>query len=367
MDFAHSDERQMLVATLDRYFRDNHSIEIRDAITNGDWSLSAKLWRELSDLGIVGALFEQEEGGFGGTAFDIAAIFEQIGRALVALPFLPTLLAGRVLVRAGGEKTLIGRVIAGDAVITLAHQEPQSRYSLTSIAARAVPDGAAFAITGCKAVVPFVEIADQIIVSARIDGTSDETGIALFIIERESAGVLVQGYPLFDGGRAGEIRLDAAPARIIALGGYAIIEEAIASGITALAWEAVGIMDFVKANTLDYLRTRQQFGAPIGKFQALQHRMATIALEIEQARSAAINAAAALGKVRAFRERAASAAKYTIGRVGSLVAEEAVQMHGGIGMTWELPLSHYAKRLTMVDHQLGDEDHHLERYTALSR
>ena len=163
--------------------------------------------------------------------------------------------------------------------------------------------------------------------------------------------------------------LNGASAALLGKAGGAgpVVEEAIAAGLVGLCWEAVAIMDALKDQTLDYLRTRKQFGIPIGKFQALQHRMATLALEIEQARSSAINAAARFHEGRIARERAVSAAKFTIGRVGTLAAEECIQMHGGIGMTWELPLSHYAKRLVMIGHQLGDEDDHLDRFIALGR
>jgi hypothetical protein len=172
---------------------------------------------------------------------------------------------------------------------------------------------------------------------------------------------------MIDGGRGGDVIFDGAAARLMGAEGGATgpIEAATAAGLLALSAEAVGIMDALRDQTLDYLRTRKQFGVPIGSFQALKHRMADLALEIEQARSAVTNAAAALDAPRAERERSASAAKFTIGRVGTLAAEEAIQLHGGIGMTWELPLSHFAKRLIMIGHQLGDEDYHLDRYIRL--
>jgi alkylation response protein AidB-like acyl-CoA dehydrogenase len=196
--------------------------------------------------------------------------------------------------------------------------------------------------------------------------------VTLFLVPRDAAGVSVRGYRKIDGGRAAEVTFDNVTLSDDALlgtadAGFATLEYAIGCGVLALCSEAVGAMDVAKDYTLDYLRTRKQFGVPIGSFQALQHRMADLLLEIEQARSAVINAAAALGGERKVRERAVSAAKYSIGRIGAQVAEECIQLHGGIGMTWELPLAHYAKRLVMIDHQLGDEDHHLERFVALGR
>ncbi len=231
----------------------------------------------------------------------------------------------------------------------------------------------AYALNGVKSVVQNAENADAFVVSARVSGEiEDEAGISLFIVPADAKGVSVRGYPTIDGGRAAEVTLQdvqlPGDALLGAAGsGYATLEKAVGAGIVALCAEALGAMDEAKKATLEYLRTRKQFGVPIGSFQALQHRMASMLLEIEQARSAVINAAAALSAERIVRERALSAAKYSIGRIGTLVAEESIQMHGGIGMTWELPLAHYAKRLVMIDHQLGDEDHHLERYIALGR
>lgn len=361
MDFRPSDDRQMLADTLTRFLADRYKIDARNRIATSPEGYSADIWKQLAELGVIGALFDEAAGGFGGTGFDIAVVFEAIGKALVVEPFLGTLMAGRALTSAGGHEALLEAAIGGDAILAFADEEPQSRYDLGAIETRATKAGDGWALTGRKAVVPQLEAATDIVVSAK---SGDE--VALFLVATDATGVSIRGYPMIDGGRGGELTLDGAEAALLATGAEAI-GDAIAAGIVALSWEAVGLMDALKQATLDYLRTRVQFGVPIGKFQALQHRMATVALEIEQARSAAINAAAALDSEPRVRDRAASAAKFTIGRVGTLVAEEAIQMHGGIGMTWELPLSHFAKRLTMIGHQLGDEDHHLERYIALGK
>jgi len=214
------------------------------------------------------------------------------------------------------------------------------------------------------------------VVSARTSGTvADEDGISLFLVPTDTPGLRRQGAPTHDGGRAADVHLHEVrlPASALLGGeaqlgqGHATLEHAVGRGLLALCAEALGAMEVAKQSTIEYLQTRQQFGVPIGSFQALQHRMADVLLEIEQARSAVINAAAALDADRFTRERALSAAKYSIGCIGSLVAQECIQLHGGIGMTWELPLSHYAKRLVMIDHQLGDEDHHLARFIALGQ
>lgn len=368
MDFNHSDDRQMLADTLGRYLQQRYPIEQRHAISGSEQGWSAEHWAALAELGIIGALFSEDAGGFGGSGFDIAILFEQTGKALVVEPFLGTLMAGRVLAAAGGQEDLLGETIAGSATLAFANEEPQSHFDLTEVATRAKRSRDVWTLTGAKAVVVQLEAATRILVSARIAGEPGEAaGIGLFLVEAGAPGLVVRGYPMIDGGRGGDLTLADTPATLITEDGHTLIEDAVAAGIVALSAEAVGVMDVIKAATLDYLRTRKQFGVPIGKFQALQHRMATLALEIEQARSAAINAAAALDAPRITRERAVSAAKYTIGRVGTLVAEEAIQLHGGIGMTWELPLSHFAKRLTIIGHQLGDEDHHLGRFVALGR
>jgi alkylation response protein AidB-like acyl-CoA dehydrogenase len=218
------------------------------------------------------------------------------------------------------------------------------------------------------------QAANLLLVSARTAGApGDEAGISLFLVPADAEGITTRDYRKVDGGRAAEIRFDdvVLPSGAL-LGkeneGLALLEHALGYGILALCSEAVGAMEIARRDTLEYLRTRKQFGKPIGSFQALQHRMAVLLLEIEQARSAVINAAAAMSESDSvLRQRALSAAKFSIGRIGTLVAEECIQLHGGIGMTWELPLPHYAKRLVMIDHELGDEDHHLERFIALGR
>ncbi len=366
MDFKHTEDRQMLAGSLGRYLRERYPMDEHHRICASPEGFSREHWNALAELGITGVLFDEASGGFGGRGFDLAVVFEQFGRALVVEPFHSTLLAGRILAASGGHEQLLEAVIGGGSLVSFAHDEPQAHYDLTDIATRAEGSGDGWTLSGSKAVVPQLAAASHIVVSARIGGEPGEAaGIGVFLVDAGAAGLTLRDYPLIDGGRAGELGLADTPATLLSEDGLALIEEACAAGIVALSWEAVGLMDVIRDSTLEYLRTRQQFGVPIGKFQALQHRMATVALEIEQARSAAINAANALESERYVRERAVSAAKYTIGRVGTLVAEEAIQMHGGIGMTWELPLPHFAKRLVMIDHQLGDEDYHLARFVAL--
>jgi alkylation response protein AidB-like acyl-CoA dehydrogenase len=375
MNFDHTEDRRMLADTLDRFVREKYPFPVREKIAKSDEGFSREIWEELAGLGVIGALFDEADGGFGGAGFDVAVVFESLGRGLVVEPFLPALVAGQAIAAAGnaGQKAWIERIIGGEAIVTLAHDEAGAQYTLSHVATRAVPTDDGWSLDGVKAVVANAESADALVISARTSGeVEDESGISLFIVPAGTPGISLRGYPTIDGGRAAEVTLDKVKLPADALlgpigGGYATLEKAVGAGIVALCAEALGAMDAAKTSTLEYLRTRKQFGMPIGSFQALQHRMANMLLEIEQARSAVINAAAALDAGRLARERALSAAKYSIGRIGTLVAEECIQMHGGIGMTWELPLSHYAKRLVMIDHQLGDEDHHLARYIELGR
>ena len=361
MDFQHSEDRQMLADTLRRYLAAEAPIEARNKAAYGEEGFSRGVWSGLAELGVIGALFPEEVGGFGGSGFDVMVVFEELGRALSVEPFLGALTAGHALAAAGQAEALEG-VIAGTSIVALAHAEPVEVAEGQPLATRAVHDGAeGWTITGHKAVVAQAEAADQFLVSAATDA-----GTGLFLVPRTAAGVTVRGYTNVDGGRSGDVILDGVRVEsAVADDATAALAAAEAAGLLALSAEALGVMEIVKAQTIDYLRTRKQFGVPIGKFQALQHRIATVLLEVEQARSAVINAADAFGSADA--PRALSAAKYTVGATGQLVAEEAIQLHGGIGMTWELPLSHYAKRLTMIDHQMGDQDQHLQRFVALGR
>jgi len=375
MNFEHTEDRRMMAESLGRYLRDQYAFPERDRVARSPQGYSELHWKQLADMGIVGALFAEEDGGYGGAGFDIAVVFEELGRKLVTEPFLGTLMAGLALSRSGTEvqRAVIESLIQGERIGAFAHTEPDSASEWPRVTAQARRVDGGWVLDGVKAVVAHAEAAELIIVSARTSGDPEqEDGISLFVVPAEAQGLTLRGYPLVDGGRAADVILDQVRLGEDALLGaegqaFPVIEQVLGAGVLALCAESLGAMEVAKEDTLEYLRTRQQFGVPIGSFQALQHRMVDMALEIEQARSAVIRAAAALpGADRVAREKALSAAKFSIGRIGILVAEEAIQLHGGIGMTWELPLSHYAKRLVMIDHQLGDEDFHLQRFVALS-
>ena len=375
MNFEHTEDRRMLADSLNRFIAEQYNFERRDRIAKSAHGFSTEIWQQFAELGVIGALFSEADGGFGGGGFDVAVVFEALGRGLVVEPLLGAVMAGEAIAAAGNEaqKAKLADIIGGTTIVAFAHDEPGAHYELARVQTRAERSGDGWQLQGAKSVVLQGEQADLFVVTARTSGAiDDEAGISLFLVPAKTPGLVVRGTPAIDGGRVAELTLAGvklgADALLGADGkGYATLERAIGRGVLALCAEALGAMDAAKAATLEYLRTRKQFGMLIGSFQALQHRMADLLLEIEQARSAVINAAAAIDADRLTRERALSAAKFSIGRIGTRVAEESIQMHGGIGMTWELPLAHYAKRLVMIDHQLGDEDHHLQRFIALNR
>lgn len=376
MNFQHTEDRRMLADSLNRFLSEKNSIERRHISAEGHFGYSKEVYTGLAELGTIGALFPEDAGGFGGTGFDVSVVFECLGRNLAVEPLLGALVVGQALIAAGtdAQRAQLEAIVAGGTVAALAHDEPGSHYELSHVTMTATRAADGWVLNGAKAVVPMGDSADLLLVSARTSGhAQDADGISLFLVPGNAAGLTRRGNGRIDGGRTAELTFaNVAVGADALLGtegqGLTVLERISGYALLALAAESLGAMDVAKDQTLEYLRTRKQFGVPIGSFQALQHRMADLLLEVEQARSAVINAAAAIDDVdRITREKALSAAKVSVGRIGTLVAEESIQMHGGIGMTWELPLSHYAKRLVMIDHQFGDEDHHLARFIALGQ
>jgi len=375
MDFHHTEERQMLTDTLTRWVMQDYPLADRLEAGQSETGYSVQKYAALAELGVIGALFDEGAGGYGGAGFDLAVVFEAVGRGLIVEPLIQALMAGSILALAGSvqQQSAIEGLIAGETVMALAHFEAASGGDADFIATTATRSGDGWVLSGEKAVVRHAQAADVLLISARSSGAvGDADGLSLFMVPKGQDGVALRDYQTIDGGRAAEVTLTAVSLHDSALVGVAggagpVLQDALGKGLLALSGEALGLMDVIKDMTIEYLKTRKQFGVPIGKFQALQHRMATLLLEVEQARSAVINAAFYLGVPGRARERALSAAKMTVGRVGTLVGEEAIQMHGGMGMTWEYPLGHYAKRLVMIGHEMGDEEYHLTRYIALGR
>lgn len=347
MDFNLTEDRQMLSDSLTRFLADKCGIEHRNAVAYTAPYHDPALWEGLVELGVFHALVPEEAGGFGGQGFDITTVFEPLGRALCPEPVLATLMAARLLMAAGED---LEPLLAG-ARTAVAIGEIDAPYELDQIATSAV-DGK---LTGRKSVVYGGNDATHFLVAAR-------NGAALSLYEVAAADAELQSYGLMDGGGAAELILDATPGRELLADATAALSDALDFGALALSAEAVGLMDVTNDLLLDYLRTRKQFGRAIGDFQALQHRAVDIVTEIEQARSITIFAASRMGKPD--QSRAVSMAKTLVGKAAKLTSEEAIQMHGGIAMTWEAAVSHYAKRLVLLDAQLGDTDYHLERVMA---
>lgn len=375
MNFDLTDERQMLQDSLRRYLADGYSNDLIRSLVDSDSGFSSEHWAGLADMGVIGALFSEADGGYGGAGFDISLVFEELGRVGAVEPLLDTaILGGGTLAALGNDtqKALIESIVDGSVHMAMAHAEPQSRYELSRVETRATRAGDDYILDGQKSVVVNAASADYFIVSARSDGdTASAQGISVFLIPVDTRGLSIRDYPLTAGGRASELMLENVRVDASALlggegGGFETLERVHARATVAICAEALGLMETIRALTTDYLKIRKQFGKPIGKFQVLQHRMADMLIDIEQARSAVINLAGHVDGPREAREKHVSATKNLIGLVGKRVAEESIQMHGGIGMTEEYELGHLAKRLIMVDHRLGDSTHHLERFIELA-
>lgn len=349
MDFNLTEDRQMLADTLNRFLADQYPVEHRNKVAYDAPYHDPKQWDALVELGTLYALAPEEAGGMGGTGFDISVVFEALGRQITPEPILGALMASRLLTAAGADQDAL---LSGASKYAVAFTELDAAYDLDQIATTATAKGDAYTLSGRKSTVYGGQVADIFLVAAKLNGK-----LALFQVQAADANVT--GYALMDGAGAAELLLDDTPATLLLADATAAMQDAIDAGIVALCAEAVGAMDVTHAITVDYLKQRKQFGIAIGKFQVLQHRAVDMLTEIEQSRSIVIKAAAELGGEDA--SRYASMAKNLIGRSARLIAEEAIQMHGGIAMTWEYPVSHYAKRLVMLDAQLGDTDYHLAR------
>ena len=369
MDFNLSEDHTLLKDMVARFVRQKYDFETRDKIIKSEAGYSAEIWGELAELGLVAAVLPERVGGLGGTGIDIMVVMEELGRGIVVEPFLATAVLGAGLLAeeeaVGRGPALLDNVVAGEHLLAFAHYEPGARYNADVVETMLTPEGEGYKLSGAKSVVINGGQADTLIVSAK-----GPKGRALVLVSKDAAGVSLRTYKTHDGFSAAEVQFEgvAVAADDILMEGEAAeaaTGHAIARATFALCAESLGAMENARDATLEYLRTRTQFGVPIGKFQVLQHRMVDMCLEIEQARSIVLLAASKLESDE--REKHLSAAKALVGRIGRMVAEEAVQMHGGIGVTWELTLAHVAKRLVMIDHYFGDTDYHLKRFQKLSR
>lgn len=373
MDFNYTDEQNALRDTLSRYIVKDYPFEARRALAKSADGFSREHWKQFAELGLLALPFPEDFGGLsvtGGNAVDTLLVMEAFGRGLVLEPYLSTVIVAGGLVRDAGsaaqKEELLPAVAGGVRMLALAHYERGARYEVSRVDTAARADGSGWKITGAKGVVLGGGSADTLLVSA-----STGKGLSLFLVDARAKGVAVRNTMTQDGGRAAEITLDNVAVGKDALvgaqnGALPIVERALDYGIAALCAEAVGIMAALNEATLEYLKTRKQFGQAIGRFQALQHRMVDMVIATEQSRSMAMMAAVKADSADAAeRRRAVSAAKAYIGQQARFVGQQAVQLHGGMGVVDELNVSHYFKRLTMIDLTFGNTDHHLGLFSDM--
>jgi alkylation response protein AidB-like acyl-CoA dehydrogenase len=375
MNFELSEEQQLLGDSLKRYLTNNYSLDARAKIVASPEGWSEAVWSGLAEMGLLGLPVAEAHGGFGGSAVDVMLVMEALGEALVVEPYVATVGLGARLVTRGGSEAQQSRILPaltqGRHRLALAHTETSARYDLRHVGVRARKAGDGYLLEGEKRAVVHGAQADTLIVSARTAGAdTDAAGISLFLVERGAPGLTVKEYRTIDEQRAADVWLSdvrvPADARLGAEGqGFALIEDAADYATALLCAEAVGAIRYANEATLEYLKTRRQFGVPIGSFQALQHRMVDMVISYEQARSMSYLACVKVDTAEpAERRHVISAAKIKVADACRHVSQESVQLHGGMGMTEELKVSHTFRRLTAIGQAFGDAEHHLDRFAA---
>lgn len=373
MDFDFTPEQTELADTVRRLVEKDYGFETRKRIVMSEAGTSDAVWAQLAELGLTALPMPEEQGGYAGTAVDLLLVMQELGRGLVAEPYFATLFAAEFIKRSGNtaQLALLEEVASGAMKMAAALGEPASRHDLTSVITKAVASGNGHALSGRKSVVLFGAQADRLVVSARVSDGDD--GLLIFVVDAKAPGITRKDLRTLDGQRVAEIFFDHVQVdadALLAKGAAAreLIEAVTDYGIALLCAEAVGVMEAMNAATLEYAKTRKQFGQPIARFQVLQHRMVEMFMHLEQARSMAYLAAVKADASDADeRRRTASAAKVRIGQAARYIGQQAVQIHGGMGVTNELLAAHLFKRLTMIELTLGDTDHHLQRFIASSK
>ena len=372
MDFDLTEEQRLLRDSVERLLADHYGFDRRRAYLAAGDGWSRTLWSQYAELGLLGLPFPESYGGFGGGAVDVMLVMEAFGRVLALEPYLATVvLCGTALRLAGSEaqkSAILPQISEGNMILAFAHGERQARYDLTDVLTTARPKDGGWVLDGAKSVVLHGDNAQRLIVSARTAGERDNAeGISLFLVDPAANGVARRSYPMRDGTRAAEIALsEVEVGEEDVLGdigaAFPVIERIVEAGIAATAAEAVGAMETMQAMTLEYLKTRQQFGRPIGDNQALQHRAAEMLMALEQGRSMAMLAAMMVEEPDAA-ERAHNIAmvKVGVGQASKFVSQNTIQLHGGIGMTEEYAVGHYFRRCMVIEHLFGDIAHHLSR------
>lgn len=375
MNFELSDEQKLIQDSVERFVQDNYDLETRRKLAEKKPGFSTEYWGKMAELGWLALPFSEENGGFGGNQVDTMVVMEQFGRGLVLEPYLASVVLGGGAVQRGGSAALradvLPGVVDGTRQLTLAHSEPQSRFDLHDVTTTARPDGDSYVINGHKSMVPHAATATQIVVSVRTGGGQiDAKGISLFLVDGDADGIKRSDFPTVDGLRASEIdftdvRVDTSRLLGTLDDGHAILQAVANDAILALSAEAVGIMEMLYKNTVAYTQERVQFDHALADFQVLQHRMVEMFMEYEQCKSLLYRATLETAQGHeATAQRIVHALKHLIGKSGIFIGENAVQLHGGMGMTEELAIGHYFKRMLVIDSQFGNADHHLEQFAA---
>ncbi len=376
MDFTLSSDQTLIKESVDRFVTDSYGFDARMKLAASPDGFSREHWKTFAELGWLGIALPEDRGGFGGTPVETMILLEAFGKGLVLEPFVPTVVLGGTALAFGGTNgahgDLLGAMIEGDLLLSLAYAEPASRYDYRIVETAARRDGADLLVSGAKRAVPYGAAADKLVVSVRTSGgRHDADGITLVLIDRDAAGVARRDYHTVDGQRASDFTFDGvrvAPDAVLGEAGKGLdlLEFVLDSGVAALCAEAVGNMSVMQRTTVDYIKAREQFGVPIGSFQALQHRAVDMLIEVELSRSMLYYGTVAIdaGGDAAERKRAVSATKAQIARSGRVVGQSAIQLHGGIGMSEEYMIGHYFKRMSMLELALGDADFHLRRFVA---
>lgn len=369
MNFDLSEEQQLLKDSVDRFVSDNYDLETRQALSKNDAGFSDTYWQTMAELGWLGVTVPEAHGGFGGNQADTMVLMEAFGKGLVLEPFFASAVLGTRAIVAGAstelQNKLLPELISGQCRLSLAYAEEQARFDLEDVVTRAAQDGGDFILSGHKSMVQHGGSADYLVVSARTSGGQrDEQGISLFLVDSKSEGVSIQSFPTVDGQQASEVTFKDVPVTADCLlgeldQGFGLLQDIAIDGILALAAEAVGAMEVLYKDTVAYTQERQQFDQSLSDFQVLQHRMVDMFMEYEQCKSMLYRAT--LEVVQQGREamRTVHALKYMVGKNGTFIGENAVQLHGGMGVTEELRIGHYFKRLLVIDAQFGNSDHHL--------
>ena len=375
MDFTFNEEQSLIQDQVDQFILKEYDWETRQSLSHSDLGFGQENWQKFAELGWLGISVSEDSGGFGGSAIESMLIMEAFGKGLVVEPFLETMImSGGILDDHGSveqKSSLLEPAIAGNMQLALAYAEPQSRFNLSDVVTEAKADGDNFILNGYKSVVMNGPSANKIIVSARTSGSQlDENGITLFVIDSEASGLNKANYKTVDGRRASDLTIEnVSVSRDDIVGeldsGYEILDSAIDKAILAISAEAVGAMEVLYKTTVEYTKTREQFGTAIGKFQVLQHRMVDMFMEYEQCKSLLYMATMKHEEGAVDSKKAISGLKYQVGKAGKFIGQQAVQLHGGMGVTDELNVGHYFKRLTTVGTIFGNTDYHLKKYTSL--